>query len=54
MQSVEPGLCFCPPPGQITLSEFMEGAQKDEWVMDLLKLDVNAASWVIQNCGKFP
>uniref|UniRef100_A0A8D0A0A0 Guanylate cyclase activator 1g n=1 Tax=Sander lucioperca TaxID=283035 RepID=A0A8D0A0A0_SANLU len=28
--------------GQITLSEFMEGAQKDEWVMNLLKLDVNA------------
>uniref|UniRef100_A0A3P9CK95 Guanylate cyclase activator 1g n=1 Tax=Maylandia zebra TaxID=106582 RepID=A0A3P9CK95_9CICH len=27
---------------EITLLEFMEGAQKDEWVMDLLKLDVNA------------
>ncbi|XP_072237278.1 guanylyl cyclase-activating protein 2-like [Leuresthes tenuis] len=40
--------------GQISLSEFMEGAQKDEWVMDLLKLDVNASGWVIQNCGKFP
>ncbi|XP_042273120.1 guanylyl cyclase-activating protein 2-like [Thunnus albacares] len=40
--------------GQITLSEFMEGAQKDEWVMNLLKLDVNATSWVIQNSGKFP
>ncbi|XP_041671978.1 guanylate cyclase activator 1g [Cheilinus undulatus] len=40
--------------GQITLSEFMEGAQKDEWVMRMLKLDVNATGWVIQNCGKFP
>ncbi|XP_042345802.1 guanylyl cyclase-activating protein 2-like [Plectropomus leopardus] len=40
--------------GQITLSEFMEGAQKDEWVMNLLKLDVNATGWVIQNSGKFP
>ncbi|XP_030269579.1 guanylyl cyclase-activating protein 2-like [Sparus aurata] len=40
--------------GQITLSEFMEGAQKDEWVMNLLKLDVNATGWVVQNCGKFP
>ncbi|XP_053171295.1 guanylyl cyclase-activating protein 2-like [Scomber japonicus] len=40
--------------GQITLSEFMEGAQKDEWVMNLLKLDVNASGWVIQNCGKSP
>ncbi|KAK5873587.1 hypothetical protein PBY51_018617 [Eleginops maclovinus] len=40
--------------GQISLSEFMEGAQKDEWLMDLLKLDVNAKGWVIQNCGKTP
>ncbi|KAI3377723.1 hypothetical protein L3Q82_008450, partial [Scortum barcoo] len=40
--------------GQITLSEFMEGAQKDEWVMNMLKLDVNASGWVLQNCGKFP
>ncbi|XP_028258008.1 guanylyl cyclase-activating protein 2-like [Parambassis ranga] len=40
--------------GQISLAEFMEGAQKDEWVMNLLKLDVNASSWVIQNCGKLP
>ncbi|XP_019748001.1 guanylate cyclase activator 1g [Hippocampus comes] len=40
--------------GQISLAEFMEGAQKDEWVMNLFKLDVNAASWVIQNCGKLP
>ncbi|XP_068445018.1 guanylyl cyclase-activating protein 2-like [Clinocottus analis] len=40
--------------GQISLSEFIEGAQKDEWVMKQLKLDVNATSWVIQNCGKLP
>ncbi|XP_053709331.1 guanylate cyclase activator 1g [Synchiropus splendidus] len=40
--------------GQISLSEFMEGAKKDEWVMNLLKLDVNARGWVIQNCGKLP
>ncbi|XP_041846355.1 guanylyl cyclase-activating protein 2-like [Melanotaenia boesemani] len=40
--------------GQISLSEFMEGAQKDEWVMNLLKLDVNATSWVIQNCRRAP
>lgn len=32
----------------------MEGAQKDEWVMNLLKLDINAAAWVTQNCGKLP
>uniref|UniRef100_A0A3P8RJT8 Guanylate cyclase activator 1g n=1 Tax=Amphiprion percula TaxID=161767 RepID=A0A3P8RJT8_AMPPE len=46
--------CLCFPAGQITLSEFMEGAQKDEWVMNMLKLDVNATGWVIQNCGKLP
>ncbi len=45
---------FLWPTGQITLSEFMEGAQKDEWVMNLLKLDINATSWVLQNCSKFP
>ncbi|XP_055010358.1 glutamine synthetase-like [Boleophthalmus pectinirostris] len=39
---------------QITLAEFMEGAQKDEWVMQLLKLDVNASGWVMQNCAKLP
>ncbi|XP_030580452.1 guanylate cyclase activator 1g isoform X2 [Archocentrus centrarchus] len=38
--------------GEITLSEFMEGAQKDEWVSNLLKLDVNATGWVIQNCRR--
>lgn len=40
--------------GQITLAEFMAGAQKDEWVMNLLKLDINATNWVLQNCGKLP
>ncbi|KAI4899293.1 hypothetical protein NFI96_030745 [Prochilodus magdalenae] len=40
--------------GQISLTEFMEGAQKDEWVMDLLTLDVNASSWFIQNWNKGP
>uniref|UniRef100_H2L2W2 Guanylate cyclase activator 1g n=1 Tax=Oryzias latipes TaxID=8090 RepID=H2L2W2_ORYLA len=30
--------------GQISLAEFMEGAQKDEWVRDLLKLDQNRHS----------
>ncbi|MEQ2256619.1 hypothetical protein ILYODFUR_025978 [Ilyodon furcidens] len=40
--------------GEITLSEFMEGAQKDEWLIDLLNLDVQTSSWVIQNCRKLP
>uniref|UniRef100_A0A3P8VP70 Guanylate cyclase activator 1g n=1 Tax=Cynoglossus semilaevis TaxID=244447 RepID=A0A3P8VP70_CYNSE len=38
--------------GQITLSEFMEGAQKDEWLMNMLKLDINVTGWVNQNSWK--
>lgn len=45
---------FLSPPGQISLSEFMEGAQKDQWVMNLLKLDINATSWVVHKCEKLP
>ncbi|XP_061567375.1 guanylyl cyclase-activating protein 2-like [Cololabis saira] len=40
--------------GEISLSEFMEGAQKEEWLLDLLKLDTNATTWVVQNCSKLP
>nr|XP_055048062.1 guanylate cyclase activator 1g isoform X1 [Misgurnus anguillicaudatus]XP_055048064.1 guanylate cyclase activator 1g isoform X1 [Misgurnus anguillicaudatus] len=38
--------------GQISLSEFMEGAQKDAWIMDQLKLDINARGWFNENWGK--
>ncbi|XP_012686120.1 guanylyl cyclase-activating protein 2-like [Clupea harengus] len=38
--------------GQISLAEFMEGAQKDEWLMEMLKLDFNASGWVNQNWVK--
>ncbi|KAK7117448.1 hypothetical protein R3I94_022880 [Phoxinus phoxinus] len=38
--------------GHISLSEFMEGAQKDAWIMDLLKLDTNARGWFRENWGK--
>lgn len=40
--------------GEITLTEFMEGARKDQWIMDLLNLDVNTSGWVIQNYRKLP
>ncbi|XP_036390485.1 guanylyl cyclase-activating protein 2-like [Megalops cyprinoides] len=33
--------------GQITLEEFLDGAQKDEWVMKMLQLDMNPYSWVL-------
>ncbi|XP_076128468.1 guanylate cyclase activator 1g [Alosa pseudoharengus] len=38
--------------GQITLAEFMEGAQKDDWIMEQLKLDVNATGWFKENWQK--
>ncbi|TRY75986.1 hypothetical protein DNTS_010893 [Danionella cerebrum] len=38
--------------GQISLTEFMEGAQKEAWIVDLLKLDVNARLWFKENWGK--
>ncbi|XP_028812524.1 guanylyl cyclase-activating protein 2-like [Denticeps clupeoides] len=38
--------------GQISLAEFMEGAQKDPWLLDMLALDVNASAWVSQNWSK--
>ncbi|XP_036399362.1 guanylyl cyclase-activating protein 2-like [Megalops cyprinoides] len=33
--------------GQISLQEFLEGAQRDEWVMNFLTLEVNPTSWVM-------
>ncbi|XP_059402366.1 guanylyl cyclase-activating protein 2-like [Carassius carassius] len=38
--------------GQISLSEFMEGAKKDASIMDLLKLDTNARGWFKKNWAK--
>ncbi|XP_063052143.1 guanylate cyclase activator 1g [Engraulis encrasicolus] len=35
--------------GQISLAEFMEGAQRDEWIMQQLKLDVNCSGWFKQH-----
>ncbi|XP_051545176.1 guanylyl cyclase-activating protein 2-like [Myxocyprinus asiaticus] len=38
--------------GQISLSEFIEGAQKDAWILDLLTLDTNARGWFRKKWGK--
>ncbi|XP_030621842.1 guanylyl cyclase-activating protein 2-like [Chanos chanos] len=38
--------------GQISLEEFLDGAQKDEWVLEHLKLDVRPSSWFIQQLRK--
>lgn len=32
-------------PGQISLEEFVEGAQQDPWVMEQLKLNVRPSGW---------
>ncbi|XP_026802218.1 guanylate cyclase activator 1g [Pangasianodon hypophthalmus] len=37
---------------QISLSEFMVGAQRDAWLVDLLELDVRASSWFRDNWRK--
>ncbi|KAG9272001.1 guanylate cyclase activator 1g [Astyanax mexicanus] len=38
--------------GQISLAEFIEGAQKDAWIMDLLKLDFDASRWFKEHWNK--
>lgn len=34
--------------GHISLDEFLQGAQQDPWVLNMLKLDMNPASWVLE------
>ncbi|KAJ1182244.1 hypothetical protein NDU88_007438 [Pleurodeles waltl] len=34
--------------GQLSLQEFVEGAQKDSWVLKMLQLDTNPCSWVVE------
>ncbi|XP_078540800.1 guanylyl cyclase-activating protein 2-like [Lissotriton helveticus] len=34
--------------GQLSLHEFVEGAQKDSWVLKMLQLDTNPCSWVME------
>ncbi|XP_072550989.1 guanylyl cyclase-activating protein 2-like [Salminus brasiliensis] len=33
--------------GHITLDEFVEGAKKDPWILNMLRLDMNPYSWVL-------
>lgn len=40
------------PPGLITMDEFIQGAQQDAWVLNMLKLDVNPAQWVLEQRRK--
>ncbi|XP_076594971.1 guanylyl cyclase-activating protein 2-like [Chaetodon auriga] len=39
---------------QISLEEFIEGAEKDPWVMEQLKLDIGACDWFIEQQEKKP
>ncbi|XP_060778824.1 guanylyl cyclase-activating protein 2-like [Neoarius graeffei] len=38
--------------GQITLEEFLAGAQKDPWILNMLRLDTNPYSWVAEQRRK--
>ncbi|KAJ8413069.1 hypothetical protein AAFF_G00106510 [Aldrovandia affinis] len=38
--------------GQISFEEFLEGAQKDQWVLDHLKLDVKPSAWLLEQQRK--
>ncbi|XP_029904290.1 guanylyl cyclase-activating protein 2-like [Myripristis murdjan] len=40
--------------GQISLEEFIEGAEKDPWVMEQLKLDIRPCSWFLEHKKKTP
>uniref|UniRef100_A0A3P8RIZ6 Guanylyl cyclase-activating protein 2 n=1 Tax=Amphiprion percula TaxID=161767 RepID=A0A3P8RIZ6_AMPPE len=38
--------------GTITMDEFIKGAQEDPWVLNMLKLDMNPAQWVMEHRRK--
>lgn len=42
----------CPCSGQLSLSEFIEGARRDKWVMKMLQMDVNPGGWISQQRRK--
>ncbi|KAL2089072.1 hypothetical protein ACEWY4_015971 [Coilia grayii] len=40
--------------GQISLEEFIEGAQRDAWVMEQLSLDVRPSGWFLEHTTNEP
>ncbi|XP_030620928.1 guanylyl cyclase-activating protein 2-like [Chanos chanos] len=38
--------------GHITLEEFVQGAQQDPWILNMLRLDMNPYSWVLEQRRK--
>ncbi|XP_028622345.1 guanylyl cyclase-activating protein 2 [Grammomys surdaster] len=34
--------------GQLSLTEFIDGARRDKWVMKMLQMDVNPGGWITQ------
>lgn len=34
--------------GQLSLTEFIEGARRDKWVMKMLQMDINPGCWITQ------
>lgn len=41
------GIISAPPhSGELSLDEFIDGAQRDKWVMKMLQMDVNPGDWM--------
>ncbi|XP_015343214.1 guanylyl cyclase-activating protein 2 [Marmota marmota marmota] len=38
--------------GRLSLSEFVDGARRDKWVMKMLQMDMNPSSWITQQRRK--
>ncbi|KAM9766116.1 guanylyl cyclase-activating protein 2-like isoform 1-T1 [Menidia menidia] len=38
--------------GQVSMEEFLRGAQQDPWVLTMLRLDMNPAGWVLEHRRK--
>ncbi|MGH0156148.1 UNVERIFIED_CONTAM: hypothetical protein FKN15_031196 [Acipenser sinensis] len=38
--------------GQLSLDEFIDGAQRDKWVMKMLQMDVNPGGWISEQRRK--
>ncbi|XP_075044397.1 guanylyl cyclase-activating protein 2-like [Mixophyes fleayi] len=38
--------------GQLSLQEFLEGAQRDTWLMKMLQLDTNPCTWIMEQRRK--
>uniref|UniRef100_A0A673BYD0 Guanylyl cyclase-activating protein 2 n=1 Tax=Sphaeramia orbicularis TaxID=375764 RepID=A0A673BYD0_9TELE len=52
LETTDAKLCMFVWTGQITVDEFIKGAQQEPWLLNLLKLDMNPATWVMEQRRK--